>query len=166
MNLCQHSESYQFQSTLPQGERLALTSSFSSAPSISIHAPTRGATAPYFYNFFCSCISIHAPTRGATFTQIKNVMIDCIFQSTLPQGERLSIRIVACVCRRISIHAPTRGATDCIIFKYYDEYISIHAPTRGATISGYRTARCRTDFNPRSHKGSDFSKVFPILIVR
>ena len=58
--------------------------------------------------------------------------------------------------KEISIHAPTRGATwiNNIFVSVY--IISIHAPTRGATkiiegiIDGIK------DFNPRSHKGSDY----------
>ena len=34
-------------------------------------------------------ISIHAPTRGATFVTLPD-LIELVFQSTLPQGERLS----------------------------------------------------------------------------
>ena len=76
-----------FQSTLPRGERQPTTSSGNKSQyfnprshegsdaqktpvliksSISIHAPTRGAT--YWQTILCfvNSISIHAPTRGAT----------------------------------------------------------------------------------------------------
>ena len=123
-------------------------------------------------------ISIHAPTRGATDTLCQYTGLTDKFQSTLPQGERPYIQNlirhfayfnprshkgsdrnaatghikiynfnprshkgsdkpapVLSSIARISIHAPTRGAT-----YYADEYIkteliSIHAPTRGATVS-------------------------------
>ena len=56
--------------------------------SISVHAPTRGATSiPYIYALSFR-ISIHAPTRGATVKLHRAIIV---FQ--------------------ISIHAPTRGAT-------------------------------------------------------
>ncbi len=55
---------------------------------ISIHAPTRGATFPFFIRQFQFVISIHAPTRGATFRRHRDQRH-----------------------RAISIHAPTRGAT-------------------------------------------------------
>ena len=65
------------------------TSKWNKALNVSIHAPTRGATAarkvPADYS---DLVSIHAPTRGAT----KPVMADGKF-------------------KRVSIHAPTRGAT-------------------------------------------------------
>ena len=77
-----------FQSTLLQEERLCLFPEIFQLSSISIHAPTRGATSRTSTLSFCICISIHAPTRGATF----------IVVSAVP-------------ARIISIHAPTRGAT-------------------------------------------------------
>ena len=56
--------------------------------SISIHAPTRGATVIYFLSSKNVCISIHAPTRGAT---VYCTTAPCLrlFQSTLPREERL-----------------------------------------------------------------------------
>ena len=55
----------QFQSTLPQGERHDTFYEIISSPTISIHAPTRGATR-----------TMYPYTRSRRF------------QSTLPQGER------------------------------------------------------------------------------
>ena len=165
-----------FQSTLPQGERLVVfIPTFDN--SISIHAPTRGATrliseghSGYIYFNPRSHkgsdrirrdlavgkkISIHAPTRGATHGG--------------GQG---------CWAEAISIHAPTRGATtmDCIKCQQKNTFqstlpqgerqknhksgrrflpISIHAPTRGATLGMPTVYYICYNFNPRSHKGSD-----------
>ena len=76
----------------------------------------------------------------------------------------------------ISIHAPTRGATKWIPCCGQSAHISIHAPARGATNSASMMSALSlfqstlpqgerrlidfitgvfTDFNPRSHKGSD-----------
>ncbi len=55
---------------------------------ISIHAPTRGATMSKRFLPGSTGISIHAPTRGATPCR-KPSRLYSIFQSTLPQGERL-----------------------------------------------------------------------------
>ena len=77
-----------FQSTLPRGERLICPDPPHSITAISIHAPTRGATAFQLSYRFLRRISIHAPTRGATSTYIH-----------------------LCFVHVISIHAPTRGAT-------------------------------------------------------
>ena len=55
-------------------------------------------------------ISIHAPTRGATaVTTTKET--DPVFQSTLPRGERRDVIYGDVKEIQISIHAPTRGAT-------------------------------------------------------
>ena len=99
-----------FQSTLPRGERRASSSSSSSSSSISIHAPTRGATR-------CWCM----------------ISTLCGFQSTLPRGERQSLHSHISPVDYISIHAPTRGATADSGFQLLLGEISIHAPTRGAT---------------------------------
>ena len=57
-----------------------------------------------------------------------------VFQSTLPQGERPEQTSKAYSVNDISIHAPTRGATMMQTFFRCQRFsISIHAPTRGAT---------------------------------
>ena len=78
---------------------------------ISIHAPARGATRYSLIYYACSSISIHAPARGATWEQFKADVATAIFQSTLPQGERLFCAAGGPVDNKISIHAPARGAT-------------------------------------------------------
>ena len=126
-----------FQSTLPQGERHCQSQDFQSQSTISIHAPTRGATKcntkhiMHMDNFnprshkgsdgtmlllrVQMIISIHAPTRGATLAECAE------FEE-----------------KRISIHAPTRGATIYLTDATSGRTISIHAPTRGATYRGCR----------------------------
>ena len=103
----------------------------------------------------CQTISIHAPTRGATgVTRVKNY--GSKFQSTLPREERLqALPLSDRLCHFnprshersdtarqpggylciISIHAPTRGATTSVEALSVSMGISIHAPTRGATLS-------------------------------
>ena len=167
---------YEFQSTLPQGERQHPDQTAYQQHTISIHAPTRGATIVYTtYSNVCT-ISIHAPTRGATGIRL---VVRCVlgdfnprshkgsddgrsqtsplnyeFQSTLPQGERLMFIYRPHRGGLISIHAPTRGATTISTDMKEDFVISIHAPTRGAT-QGVSLFSPSGDFNPRSHKGSD-----------
>ncbi len=143
-----------FQSTLPHGERRARQRRHDSRTVgfnprshtgsdlpltpctlslfVSIHAPTRGATAFVAPNakraltfqstlphgerplalgqFFFLGVSIHAPTRGATFSKIASWMV-LRFQSTLPHGERQYDRSLLAAGLQVSIHAPTRGAT-------------------------------------------------------
>ena len=123
---------------------------------VSIHAPTRGATAtttdtkperkfqsthPHGVRLIVRVIrqrnlqvSIHAPTRGATSPSWLNCLRQR-FQSTHPHGVRLCQPGASQGVRLVSIHAPTRGATfvkdsgQCVVD------VSIHAPTRGATQS-------------------------------
>ena len=77
-------------------------------------------------------ISIHAPTKGATIIFLKPSLTSYI-----------------------SIHAPTKGATNFSPDEYPQAWISIHAPTKGATYSETSALRYLSDFNPRSHEGSD-----------
>ncbi len=57
---------FAFQSTLPNGERLALGQLVHLFSLISIHAPERGATYERLIAVTVPGISIHAPERGAT----------------------------------------------------------------------------------------------------
>ena len=104
----------EFQSTLPREER-PIINAFGLLPYlISIHAPTRGATALWIPIGKWVQISIHAPTRGATYIALMMILPSLI-----------------------SIHAPTRGATDNLDNGKIINAISIHAPTRGATHYGF-----------------------------
>ena len=83
-------------------------------------------------------VSIHAPTRGATAIKLQ-YFFQGMFQSTHPHGVRqASNRPFASLGRYVSIHAPTRGATmaSCQCGSLRCQYVSIHAPTRGATPAG------------------------------
>src|SRR5699024_8241917 len=101
-----------FQSTLPRGERQQCKKcgnhsgshfnprsregsdaignpAFTNLPSISIHAPARGATCPELTLGLYTKISIHAPARGATAILTKNpfdflAKIDKIYYYLLP----------------------------------------------------------------------------------
>ena len=122
---------YKFQSTLPRGERHMkyikektykdfnprshegsdqVPPEVKSAITISIHAPTRGATLSNALDAFRKGISIHAPTRGATGMSYTDP-VKQEFQSTLPRGERHNTCYRLLPPSSISIHAPTRGAT-------------------------------------------------------
>ena len=102
--------------------------------SISIHAPTRGATVFHFHYPLILSISIHAPTRGATYA-LRTICVISIFQSTLPREERPEASF---------------------LFHFSLLSISIHAPTRGATVFPLIGIFNRLYFNPRSHERSDF----------
>ena len=149
-------------------------------PTISIHAPTRGATALVRDLQKQSAISIHAPTRGATL--VADAVNQAVSISIHAPTRGATINYARAFHRRcISIHAPTRGATKVILTFFPDLRfqstlpqgerrsgdsispsaltISIHAPTRGATLRECCTDRRRGHFNPRSHKGSDPERI-------
>ncbi len=104
----------QFQSTLPQGERLC---SQAHCPICRHFNPRsrKGSDNGQWGWVYKSEISIHAPARGAT----------------------IMVAFGASAVFIISIHAPARGATECSIVGNYMTFISIHAPARGATEAGY-----------------------------
>ena len=100
--------------------------------SISIHAPTRGATIYPCRSRTILAISIHAPTRGATRKELRKKLL-LVFQSTLLQEERLNaVRQVANAVKFQSTllqeERHDSKSVDVLSFS-----ISIHAPTRGAT---------------------------------
>ena len=120
-------------------------------------------------------ISIHAPTRGATYVAIQFTFVK-LFQSTLPRGERqhlLSVtKLIIYFNPRshegsdlhptknsgagwiISIHAPTRGATVKNRFGLTDGKFQSTLP-RGERRRKWKVFLVCIYFNPRSHEGSD-----------
>ena len=147
---------YKFQSTLLQEERHGSKESKKTKAPISIHAPTRGATADALQNKPEWEISIHAPTRGATLIWQKNItqntisihaptrgatVYKCRIKNHIfnfnPRSYKRSdfIHTLCIKLNIISIHAPTRGATHSCRTDRSNNLISIHAPTRGATLN-------------------------------
>ena len=119
-----------FQSTHPHGVRPAVQP-IVEADGVSIHAPTRGATAEGPEKLNRWKVSIHAPTRGATFVT------------------KDSLNLI-----EVSIHAPTRGAT------YSRHNLTDQIAFQSTHPHGVRqssTLRTRTvqSFNPRTHTGCD-----------
>ena len=143
---------------------------------ISIHAPTRGATFSCAFNSALTLISIHAPTRGAT-EKYNALQIGLEFQSTLPHGERPRFFHDYIYHKAISIHAPTRGATVLFInntkcFEFQStlphgerrlSYWNVNNPATFQSTLPHGERHCTGGqnnrpvyFNPRSHTGSDF----------
>ncbi len=142
---------------------------------VSIHAPTRGATAivlsfnPVSFRFNPRAhegrdvalfrprgighVSIHAPTRGATPCVVV-VEAGWAFQSTRPRGARpLSVRQRKEEdCFNPRAHEGRDGFFVLSSFCHF--LVSIHAPTRGAT-SRPKELRLFLCFNPRAHEGRD-----------
>ena len=143
-----------FQSTRPRGARRRIFCIAAATASISIHAPTRGATTRYA-PWLIRCKFQSTRPRGARPAVGCELQIFKEFQSTRPRGARQVLRFVMhsshdfnprahagrdqnsfneVTAYLISIHAPTRGATDMVITSGHKRTISIHAPTRGATV--------------------------------
>ena len=131
----------EFQSTHPRGVRLFLAPQ-SSTRTISIHAPTWGATTNIRRTTAPPWISIHAPTWGATPVVVCDTPDD-----------------------KISIHAPTWGATRLMPWPSCRPSISIHAPTWGATQRSY-TCQTPWHFNPRTHVGCDGTEALKVALVK
>ena len=121
---------------------------------ISIHAPTKGATAPPQLSNGAFDISIHAPTKGATKLEDKKTSCK-LFQSTLPRRERLPISNER--SRKITFQStlPRRERQSRAYQYCLWAIISIHAPTKGATRDIAAFDAYLRDFNPRSHEVSD-----------
>ena len=100
---------------------------------VSIHAPTRGATANSAHALLQLVVSIHAPTRGATPVR-SQLPSTWGFQSTHPHGvrHRLMIQHPALLCFNPRTHTGCDGYDDG---HKAGKEVSIHAPTRGATYS-------------------------------
>ena len=132
---------------------------------VSIHAPTWGATLFLFYAFYLFGVSIHAPTWGATQ-----------FDITDPIG------------LAVSIHAPTWGATCYVVQRYValtfqsthphgvrherahnllpKQGGSIHAPTWGCDRLITTLRAPMASFNPRTHMGCDALVISCALLVK
>ena len=123
--------------------------------SVSIHAPTRGATRNWaVYLLVPCCFNPRTHTGCDPLPKAGNKGVNW-FQSTHPHGVRPEITLRALSREEVSIHAPTRGATQQQNQWNIDQWfqsthphgvrlltkhgvaqcivVSIHAPTRGAT---------------------------------
>ena len=99
--------------------------------SVSIHAPTQGATERYYYDHEAIKVSIHAPTQGATARIFGN-------------GGHFPV----------SIHAPTQGAT---VIRLHGVTLSVFQstrPRRARHIIVFILYKIPS-FNPRAHAGRD-----------
>ena len=99
-------------------------------------------------------VSIHAPTRGATLSSSRIASLICSFNPRTHEG--CDGRFFLCVARYdVSIHAPTRGATMGVALVCDAlEFQSTHP--RGVRPPGPSlTAALPLCFNPRTHEGCD-----------
>ena len=144
--------------------------------SISIHAPTRGATTSAVATTLHQRFQSTLP-RGERLILTLTTLIMRIFQSTLPRGERLHIRFFILNLANFNPRSHEGSDLFVLLSSAPGAGISIHAPTRGATILTLTTLIMRIfqstlprgerpllphdnvfvggNFNPRSHEGSD-----------
>ena len=124
--------------------------------SISIHALTRSATAPFSSPKTCQTISIHALTRSATHLGIKGYGYEINFNPRTHKECDLFVDGVAGVGDSISIHALTRSATPPVSIT---KLILIHFNPRTHKecdgVDNFGSCYCCTYFNPRTHKECD-----------
>ena len=143
-----------FQSTHPHGVRLEqditiqsrgcfnprthtgcdrCTKRWQRAWTVSIHAPTRGATRfPGTIKKPKRCFNPRTHT-GCDPVKLGIRHPPILFQSTHPHGVRHITFGCIKTSHLVSIHAPTRGATGPYVYRGRAGVVSIHAPTRGAT---------------------------------
>ena len=99
---------------------------------VSIHAPTWGATSDFRLSFSPFSVSIHAPTWGATDWYLL-IYGGIRFQSTHPHGVRpldTTAILPHLVFQSTHPHG-VRHAAPCCVLQFLA--VSIHAPTWGAT---------------------------------
>ena len=150
-----------FQSTHPRGVRLRRPRPHPARSSISIHAPTWGAT-NITYPIVVGDQHFNPRTHVGCddLAQAEFDLIDR-FQSTHPRGvRRNAVSTMRSIRQFQSTHprgvrrlGPHQGRA---VGK-----ISIHAPTWGATTRPTPRSSCGKDFNPRTHVGCDVVRGTP-----
>ena len=126
-------------------------------PSVSIHAPARGATPRAASLWERTGVSIHAPARGATCGKLRQMAVMSSFNPRARKGRDL-ITDKTMVVLDVSIHAPARGATMISIAVDNDALFQSTRP-QGARLETAVLWVAGSSFNPRARKGRD--KVAP-----
>ena len=143
-----------FQSTHPRGVRRGRGTQSHIRGSVSIHAPTRGATESAAPGNTIIGVSIHAPTRGATARPPRRGRSRPCFNPRTHAGcDRLTTALSTCARRFQSTHP--RGVRRIIGFVniYKGLFQSTHPRgVRPLPPALRRSAEC---FNPRTHAGCD-----------
>ena len=105
-------------------------------------------------------VSIHAPTRGATAGYVEIGPVDK-FQSTRPRGARPLSSPAAVILLNVSIHAPTRGATPILPVRGATRPSFNPRAHAGRDNQALNTPQCFSGFNPRAHAGRDATTTTP-----
>ena len=104
----------------------------------------------------CICtVSIHAPTKGATGCPRNDAGKVTGFNPRSHEGSD-GCRPLPERNDRVSIHAPTKGATEMSKFINADpDLFQSTLPRRERQVIGFISGATDICFNPRSHEGSD-----------
>ena len=144
-----------FQSTLPQGERHG---SFLAPPANQVNFNPRshkGSDCAGSGSYFPSLsISIHAPTRGATVIAWQGGTLPR-FQSTLPQGERQGQKAVIEAHWKFQSTLPQGERLMTVPSIHLNSGFQSTLPQGERRRKGFEVEIKIYNFNPRSHKGSD-----------
>ena len=133
---------------------------------VSIHAPTWGATTLTRQSRLLGEVSIHAPTWGATW-QYLTLVDDFEFQSTHPHGvRRLYKRLRSLVLRFQSTHPHGVRLSIVPISALSSRFQSTHP--HGVRLRNVIVPLPFVSFNPRTHMGCDriFSKRLNITLQK
>ena len=122
-----------FQSALPRGERRIRYRSSISFLYFNPRSHEGSDPKRLFGLISVGSISIRAPTRGATFTKTTFPITIPDFNPRSHEGSD-AVKAATKNAIKISIRAPTRGATALPYPQSNNLRISIRAPTRGATL--------------------------------
>ncbi len=173
-----------FQSTLPRRERRWLGLPHTYFVTVSIHAPTKGATDQVIHSVAAVLVSIHAPTKGATMpakryrpdkdgfnprshegSDAGNIRAGTGRGGFNPRSHEGSdqtdrLRLLQFICFNPRSHEGSD--IKALLRRCFFNTVSIHAPTKGATWLSLEQAKNKISFNPRSHEGSDET---PVCII-
>ena len=143
-----------FQSTLPRGERLSRLLDNDRFTVFQSTLPRGERQSAHVLHVIAALVSIHAPTRGATAYKPTGEH-ESVFQSTLPRGERPWPACYARPCASFNPRSHEGSDVGEVLRADAVSVVSIHAPTRGATCLLLVSIQLCVGFNPRSHEGSD-----------
>ena len=130
----------------------------SNAPTVSIHAPTRGATANLVYQI--NTYNWFQSTRPRGARPDESSMTITFYYGFNPRAHagRDTVGITRRQCSKVSIHAPTRGATCGRARSTANDPAFQSTRPRGARRALTLSFARPTSFNPRAHAGRDASK--------
>ena len=179
-----------FQSTHPLGVRHDNGNKITVASTVSIHAPTRGATYRCTHNIEsvpcfnprthsgCDSSVHHSTTACVRFQSTHPLGVrrfplhrrirPAMFQSTHPLGVRQNLSLQEIVNVLFQSTHPLGVRPFSFASCLHKSAVSIHAPTRGATLKRQSKYFLSYRFNPRTHSGCDciFSNRLNITMQR